>query len=90
MRLKIPPEKIFMDIDATLGFNEVEEFNGHTVTVRIEKLLAVMKILKGMKKAGFSEIRVGVENNSPLCFFLDKTSKIALLVAPIAEDGDEP
>ena len=71
----------------TIGFMAIEDFKGQTTTIDLTYLKNFVDFLKILNEMGFNEVKLGIEQNSPLLVFLDKQNKTALGVAPRIE-GD--
>lgn len=72
----------------TIGFLALEDFKGQTTTINTDDLKNFIDFLKILKKMGFDEIKLGIEQDNPLLMFLDKQNKTAFAIAPIIHDEE--
>ena len=75
-----------INLDGTIGFAHIEDFDGQITRVALSPLKQVLKFLDNLEKMGFDSLEIGIKNDYPLFLFLDKERKTALAIAPRIED----
>jgi len=66
----------------TIGFVRVKEFKGAVIRVAIGDLLGLSEMLKALKKQGFTDVEIGIENNLPLVVFLSEDRTVGYGIVP--------
>ena len=69
------------------GFVSVKEFDGQVTRISLTEAKKLLELLVLLEDSGYVSVAIGVENNKPILFFIDKDNTLAYAVANYG--GDE-